>query len=189
MKPIALLVVATLAAAIGAARADEPGPDPLSVVQALMDAESETDLELALSLFADDAVIVNIAGARTAGAQLKRFLEADMWLHESFVLEQTTVERNRVTWSKPVTAGFYQDIGVAPVRFAFSAEVRNGKIQSIVAHVPPDEIARIESACRRRTPEPLIYGGPCSEFVLFIRAETAFATGAAAYDHVETRTD
>jgi hypothetical protein len=182
MKPFALLFVLAVCAALGTARADEPGPDPLSVVQALMDAESETDLELALSLFADDAVIVNIAGARTAGAQLRPFLEADMWLHDSFVLEQTTVERNRVSWSKPVTAKFYQSIGVAPVRFAFSADVRNGKIQSIVAHVPPDEIVRIESACRRQAPEPLIYGGPCSEFIQFIKAETAFATARAAHD-------
>ena len=121
-----------------------------------MDAERDTDLELALSLFSGDAVIVNVAGDQIGSTQLPRFLELDMWLNESFELEQVSVERNRVAWSKPITAPFYEHIGVAPIRFAFVADVRNGKIKSIVAHMPFDEIARIEGACRERTPEPKI---------------------------------
>src|SRR5262249_10083407 len=151
---------------------------PLSVVQALMDAESETDLELALSLFAKDAVIVNVTGDAIDSAQLPRFLELDMWLNESFALEQAAVERNRVTWTKPITAPFYEHIGVAPVRFAFAAEVRNGKISAIVAHVPLAEIVRIETACGRETPEPRIYDKPCSAFIRRIAAHSAFATAA-----------
>jgi hypothetical protein len=187
MKPTAVLVAIAVAATIPAAHGGEPAPEPLSVVQALMDAEGETDLELAVSLFAADAVIVNVAGRRTAGAELRHLLELDMWMHESFALEQTRVEGNRVAWSRSITAGFYEHIGVAPVRFAFSADVRNGKIQSIVAHVPPEEIARIETACRHRTPEPPIYGRPCSEFVEFIRAEAAFAASETAHDRIDTR--
>jgi hypothetical protein len=190
MKPSALLVVVTLAAAVGPARADEIEPSPLSVVQALMDAERDTDLELALSLFSRDAVIVNVAGDQIGSPQLPRFLELDMWLNESFELEQVSVERNRVAWSKPITAPFYEHIGVAPIRFAFVADVRNGKIKSIIAHMPFDEIARIEGACRERTPEPKIYGNPCSAFLQRIKAESAFATTeAAAKGTVQDRFD
>ncbi len=186
MKRIGLSLVAALAAVSGAfcvicpawpGRANEV--DPLSVVQALMDAEHATDLDLALSLFADDAVIVNVAGATIAGARLRTFLEADIWMHETFPLEQMAVERNRVAWTRPITAAFYENIGVAPIRFAFTADVRKGKIKSIVAHVPLEEIARIENACRRRTPEPRIYGNPCSEFVESIKAESVLATAGA----------
>jgi hypothetical protein len=194
MKPRGLLAVVALAAAVGPARADAIEPSPLSVVQALMDAERDTDLELALSLFSNDAVIVNLAGDRIVRAQLPRFLELDMWLNESFALEQVSVERNRVAWSKPITAPFYEHIGVAPIRFAFAADVRNGKIRSIVAHVPFDEIARIEAACRQRTPEPKIYNQPCSTFLQRIKAESAFATTEAAtngtaQDRFDTRID
>ena len=125
-----------------------------------MDAERETDLELALSVFAKDAVIVNVTGGTIESAQLPRFLELDMWLNESFALEQAAVERNRVTWTKAITAPFYEHIGVAPIRFAFAADVRNGKINSIVAHVPLEEIVRIEAACGRQTPEPRIMAIP-----------------------------
>jgi hypothetical protein len=190
MKPSVLLAVVVLTAAIGPASADEIEPSPLSVVQALMDAERATDLELALSLFSKDAVIVNVAGDQIGSAQLPRFLELDMWLNESFELEQVMVERNRVAWSKPITAPFYEHIGVAPIRFAFAADIRNGKIKSIVAHMPFDEIARIEGACRERTPEPKIYGKPCSTFLLRIKAESTFATTeAAARGTVQDRFD
>src|SRR5262249_27307479 len=98
--------VFALAASVGPTRANGAEPGPLSVVQALMDAEHETDLELALSLFAKDAGIVNVVGDTIESAQLRRFLELDMWLNESFALEQATVERNRVTWTKAITAPF-----------------------------------------------------------------------------------
>jgi hypothetical protein len=39
-------------------------PEPLSVVQALMDAEIDTDLELAVSLFAGDADVAVAGGSR-----------------------------------------------------------------------------------------------------------------------------
>src|SRR5262249_396640 len=59
---LALSAVLALAASVGPTRANGAEPSPLSVVQALMDAEHETDLELALSLFAKDAVIMNVTG-------------------------------------------------------------------------------------------------------------------------------
>ena len=143
----------------------------------------------ALSLFAKDAVIVNVIGDTIESAQLPRFLELDMWLNESFALEQAAVERNRVTWTKAITAPFYEHIGVAPIRFAFAADVRNGKIDSIVAHVPLEEIVRIETACGRQTPEPRIYDKPCSAFIQRLAAQSAFATTAAAHDRVEMKVE
>jgi RecA/RadA recombinase len=178
MKRIAL-IVAVLVIAIAAARANDP--DPLSVVQALMDAEQAFDLDRALSLFADDAMIVNVAGARTAGAEhLKEFLDADMWFADSFVLEQPVVTRNSVSWTKAMTGDFYRNLGIAPIRFAFRAVVDNGQIESIVAHVPQDEIIRIDVACRRRAAEPLIYGRPCSEFVRYLKNQANSASDSAS---------
>jgi len=158
--------------------------DPLSTVQALMDAEQAFDLDRAMSLFADDAVIVNAAGARTAGADnLKHFLDEDMWFNDSFTLERPLVEDNRVSWTKSVTADFYTKLGVAPVQFAFAALIANGKIESIVAHVPPNEIARIEAACRRSAAEPVIYGRNCNEFIQNLKKQADFASGSAGSDH------
>jgi hypothetical protein len=67
--------------------------------------------------------------------------------------------------------------------------VRSGKINSIVAYVPLEEIVRIEAACGRQTPEPRIYDKPCSAFIQRIAAQSAFATTAAARDRVEMKVD
>ena len=98
MKPFALILVASLVISNVAARAREP--DPLSTVQALVDAEQAFDIDRAMSLFADEAVIVNAAGAVTTGADdLKRFVDEDMWYNGSLVLQQPAVNGNRVSWT------------------------------------------------------------------------------------------
>ena len=140
---------------------------PLSIVQALMDAERAFDLDRALSLLANDAVIVNAAGATTAGTEnLRRFLYEDMWSNNSFELQQPIVDHNQVSWTELLSADFYSKLGVAPVRFAFTALVDQRKIELIVAHVPPEEIDRIEAACQRT---PVIYTPPCSEHIRYLR--------------------
>lgn len=167
MKFFMMLVVSALVVPIPLARAEDAAP--LSIIQALMDAEQAFDLNRALSLFADDAVIVNAAGATTAGTEnLRRFLDEDMRFNDSFELEQPVVDQNQVSWTKSVSAEFYRRLGVAPVRFAFTAIVDQDKIKLIAAHVPLEEIARIEASCRR-TIEPMIYGRPCSAHIQYLR--------------------
>jgi hypothetical protein len=170
MKLFAITVAAALVLPTLFARAGEG--DPLSTMQALKDAERAFDLDRALSLFADDAVIVNAAGATTAGMEnLRQFLDEDMGFNDSFELNQPVVDHNQVSWTESVSADFYRKLGVAPVRFVFTAIVNQRKIELIAAHVPLEEIGRIEAA-RRRTTEPVIYGRPCSQYIRYLRHQT-----------------
>jgi hypothetical protein len=167
MKLFAITVAVALVLPILFARAGED--DPLSTMLALKDAERAFDLDRALSLFADDAVIVDAAGAKTAGMEnLRRFLDEDMWFNDSFELKQPVVDHNQVSWTESVSADFYAKLGVAPVRYAFTAIVNQRKIELIASHVPLEDIARIEAACRRTT-EPVIYGRPCSQYIRYLR--------------------
>jgi hypothetical protein len=180
MKPFALILVASLVVSNVAARAGDP--DPLSTVQALVDAERAFDIDRAISLFADEATIVNATGAIITGTDnLKHFLDEDMWYNGSLVLQQPAVNGNRVSWTDSVSADFYRKLGVAPVRFAFAAVVEDGKIESIIAHVPRDEIARIEAACRRSAAEPLIEMRPCSEFIRYLKSQADSAATASTH--------
>ena len=170
MKLFAITVAVAVVLPILFARAGEG--DPLSTIQALKDAERASDLDRALSLFANDAVIVNAAGVSTAGMEnLRQFLEEDMKFNDSFELKQPVVDHNQVSWTESVSADFYRKLGVAPVRFAFMAIVDQRKIELIAAHVPLEEIARIEAGCRRVT-EPVIYGRPCSQYIGYLRHQT-----------------
>jgi hypothetical protein len=147
--------------------------DPLSVIQALMEAERTLNLEAAVALFADGAVIVNVTGRKTADREELRWLiNTEIWLRDSFQLDHLKVEDNRVSWDEAASEPFYQSIGVAPVCFVFEAVVQKGHIMSIVAHLPLAEISRIRQACKAQADEPLIHGGACSEFVQLAEAHT-----------------
>jgi len=185
--PLVLLVLLTscvhcgvFAASVNTGSAGDPEPDPLSVVRALMEAERTANLDAAMALFAADAFILNVTGWKTANREeLKWFINTETWMREDFALNHHRVAGNRITWDEAAAESFYQGIGVAPVQFVFEATIKSGKIKSIIAHLPADEIARISKACGAQTKEPLIHGRPCSEFVQLVEAHTKRHSGAA----------
>src|SRR5262245_64315973 len=178
--PLVLLALLTsyglcgvLAASVNTGSAGGPEPDPLSVVQALMDAERAANLDAAMALFAADAFILNVTGWKTADREeLKWFINTEIWFRQDFALNHHRATGDRVTWDEAATESFYQTIGVDPVQFVFEATIKSGKIKSIIAHLPADQIARISKACGAQAKEPLIHGKPCSEFVQLIEAHT-----------------
>ena len=168
-----------LAASVNTGSAGGPEPDPLSVVQALMDAERAANLDAAMALFAADAFILNVTGWKIANREeLKWFINTEIWVREDFALNHHRVAGNRVTWDEAAAESFYQGIGAAPVQFVFEATIETGRIKSIIAHLPASEIARIRKACRAQAKEPLIHGRPCSEFVQLVEAQTKRHSGA-----------
>lgn len=180
MKPSGPWLAGVLLISLGAGATSGTEPNPIAVVRALMDAESVANLDGAIALFADDAFIVNVTGWKTADRQeLKWFINTEIWLREDFLLDHPQVEGNTVSWAEPVAAAFYKSIGVAPVQFAFEAVVQNGKITSMIAHLPTREIARIREACETQSKDPLIHDRPCSEFVQLIEAHTRDHSSAA----------
>jgi hypothetical protein len=147
--------------------------DALALVGALMEAERRTDLDGAMALFADGAVITNATGWRlTKRDELRWFINTEIWLRDSFDLDEVEAHGNWVTWIEMAGGTFYQDIGVAPVRYAFEAEVKNGQLTSIVSYIPTREIRRIAAACTAAKITPHIHNRPCAEFVKLIAAHT-----------------
>jgi hypothetical protein len=177
MRILKLWLTAILVLANGAGLATSAEADALAVVEALLKAEGRADLEAAMALFADGAVITNAIGWKiTARDQLRWFINSEIWLRDSFRLEDIEARGNRVTWSEPATGAFYQSLGIAPVRFAFEAKAERGRIISIVAHVPAPDIERIAGACKEET-APQIHDHPCPEFVRLLGAHTDDVTG------------
>lgn len=152
----------------------------MSVVQALVEAERAADLDAAVALFANDAFIYNVVGWKTANRdELRWFISTEIWMRDDFGLDHPQVDGDRVYWDEAAVGSFYQGIGVAPVRFTFVATIERGKIKSIVAHLPADEIVRIREGCNAQATEPLIYGRSCSEFVHLVEAHTSHRSHAA----------
>ena len=166
------LTLAVLATnGVGVARSAEA--DAPALVAALMAAERRTDLDGAMALFADDAVITNATGWRlTKRDELRWFINSEIWLRDTFDLTEVEAHGNWVSWIELAAGAFYQDIGVAPVRYAFEAEVKNGHLTSIVSYIPSQEIKRIAAACKAAKVTPRIHNRPCVEFVKLIEAHT-----------------
>ena len=147
--------------------------EALALVGALMEAERRTDLDGAMALFADDAVITNATGWRlTKRDELRWFINTEIWLRDTFDLNELEAHGNWVSWIEMAAGAFYRDIGVAPVRYTFEADVKNGHLTSIVSYIPTQEIKRIAAACQAATITPRIHDRPCAEFVKLIEAHT-----------------
>jgi hypothetical protein len=147
--------------------------DASALLYALMEAERRTDLDGAMALFADGAVITNATGWRLAKRdELRWFINTEIWLRDNFDLDEVEAHGTWVTWIEKAGGTFYEDIGVAPVRYAFEAEVKNGQLTSIVSYIPTREIRRIAAACKAAKITPYIHNRPCAEFVKLIEAHT-----------------
>ena len=84
---------------------DESSQEPLSVLNKLMEVETVGDIKAALSLFADDAIIVNTVGNVFSGPSLALFVAQDIAAHDQFLIERAEVQGDNVSWTKSVTAG------------------------------------------------------------------------------------
>jgi hypothetical protein len=172
-SPIAL-ASAIVVLAIEPTRAQSPNSDPLAIVRNFYDAQHKSDVEAALMTWSDDGVFVTTRGQRRDGReQLKAFIQTAIkaGIHHNIVSPQ--VEGDRATWFEDEVTGFYQRLGVAPVRTVNDALVQGGKIKTLVVHFPLGEIARIEQACGSPTAEGiLMFGLTCAEFVRLARAHT-----------------
>src|SRR5262245_41324839 len=173
MRKCAVWLMLALLAMDGAGVASRAEHDASALVHALMEAERRTDLDGAIALFADGAVITNATGWRlTKPNELRWFINTEIWLRDNFDLNEAKAYGNWVAWTEMAAGTFYQEIGVAPVRYAFEAEAKNDHLMSIVSYIPTLEIRRIAAACKAAKITPRIHNRPCAEFVRLIEAHT-----------------
>ena len=181
MRTCAVWLIVALLATTGGGVATCAEHDAAALLYALMEAERRTDLDAAIALFAEGAVITNATGWRlTKRDELRWFINTEIWLRDNFDLDEVEARGSRVTWIEKAGGSFYQEIGVAPVRYAFQAEVKNGQLTSIVSYIPNPEIGRIAAACKTAKTAPYIHNRPCGEFVALIQAHT---NGVYGTDH------
>jgi hypothetical protein len=161
-----------LAASLGLAGSQAQQSNPVSVIATLFEARNSADYDLALALFDDDSVIINVVGARFTGrAKIKEFLRSVDGRARSYEIDGVRAGSDVVTWTEAITSQDYEKLGVAPVQVAKEAVIRDGKIKSLVTHFPPSSLAKFEKACEQEgceTPKAegvLFFGQPCLKFL------------------------
>jgi len=168
--PVLLLVSSNPSLAL-----DARHPDPVSVVAAAFAAQNVGNVDAALAMYTDDALITNSRGKPlpTGKEGVRHFHEANRAANVQFNLgPNAAVDGNKVTALTTTTIDFFEKVGLGPVEIGNVIIVDGDKIKSFVPFYPLRTVARIDVACREHGAGILFFGRPCSEFVDGARAHT-----------------
>jgi ketosteroid isomerase-like protein len=123
--------------------------DPLAVVQAFDAACNANDVDRALELFADDAIVTQLPppplpdpGVHRGKQQIRAWLEV-LLQHFHVAARNHRVADERVTWDATVSADILRRMGLASGEGAVEAVVREGKITSFTLTTSPDSLGQI----------------------------------------------
>ena len=154
---------------------DARNPDPVSVVAAAFAVQNVGNVDAAVALYSDDALITNTRGrAMPAGKEgVRRFHEGNRGANVQFSLGSNPVaEGDKVKFLTTTTIEFFEKVGLGPVEVENIVIVDGNKIKSFLPYFPLRAVARIDLACRERGADVPFFGRPCSEFVDGARAHT-----------------
>jgi predicted ester cyclase/ketosteroid isomerase-like protein len=123
--------------------------DPGAVVQAFETAARAGDLDRALSLLAENAVVTGISGRAYTGREEIRARLIDARAHGEYLMEgpgPRTVTANRVVWSQYFFAEDLRDLGVAPMLVNAEAVVEGGRITRLAYRPSAESEQRLRIA-------------------------------------------
>ena len=129
--------------------------DPMTVVQALNDASNSNDLERAVGLFAEDAVIRQIppppppsSGVWTGQQEIRAWFEPQL---QNFRVDSQNiqVDGERVTWDASVSGDMVRQMGLDTADVKAEAIVKDGKITSFVVTQTPESVSKMLAVMER----------------------------------------
>jgi ketosteroid isomerase-like protein len=123
--------------------------DPLSIVNAWLDALNAADVDQALSYLADDAVVTMVPpatpdddGIFTGKEEIRGWYEGLVAAEGVAALSDCQVEGESVTCIDTYTDGGLQAMGIDAIDGPLALIVRDGKIQSYTFTMSPDSMAK-----------------------------------------------
>ncbi len=144
---IAILGAALFLSASSLPAAYAQPTDPLSVVTASETAVNAHDVEAALALFADDAVVKTPFNVYVGRDQIRRFLQGAVAQNvQDEPFGSPRVAGDTVNWAGKVSYDEWRKLGVAPLETLTEAVVQGGKIRTLSAEFTPEAAERLQAA-------------------------------------------
>lgn len=129
---------------------DNRGASPLSVVEALLAAENTHDVEAAVALFADDAIVNLAVEVHHGKAEIRGWQQALADGHFRMEMAGTPESSgDRVMFANRLDLDMFLQMGLGTVDALSEAVVRNGKIVSYRFALAPTSQARLQAAIER----------------------------------------
>ena len=127
--------------------------DPMSIVNAWLDALNAGDIDAALSYLADDAVLTFIPppipgddGIFSGKEEIKGWYEGVAAANGVTTISDCQVVGEKVTCLDTYTDADLQNMGVDFIDMEWAATVRDSKIQGYTVTMTPESLAKLEAA-------------------------------------------
>lgn len=138
------MVALVLFASVGAALAQ--APDPLKVMEAYDLALNEGNVDGALALFADDAVLTTQQGELVGKEQIRTWLERVVAQNSRVEPLNRQVAGDKVTWQSNFFRKDIASLSNEPLAANAEAVVQAGKIKSFSSILTPEAQAKLAAA-------------------------------------------
>ncbi len=149
VRVVVLLVVLTPTGATAAQT-----EDPVGVVAAFEAALDAGNVEAALALLADDAVVTAQSGVYRAKGPIRGYLEGLVAQNYHAEVDSRDVAADTVTTRGRASLDDWRRLGVAPLEVVAEVVVRTGKIRTLSAALTPAAAARLQAAQARVAATP-----------------------------------
>lgn len=122
--------------------------DPAAVAKALANAVNAGDVEAALALFADDAVVDtgSPASPYTGKEEIRAWLEGMVATNFQIEIEILQVEGDTVTERDKFSDDDLRNLGIAPLEGISKITVQDGKITALIFTFTDESLAKLQAA-------------------------------------------
>jgi ketosteroid isomerase-like protein len=126
--------------------------DPESVAGALVEALVAKDIDAAMALLADDAVVTVIpppngtSGVFTGKEEIRAWYELLVSWNFRAEISSFQVEGDRATWTTKAWADPFEPLGILPLEYHAEGVFRDGKIASYTDTMTEDSVTRLTAA-------------------------------------------
>ena len=126
--------------------------DPVAVVTALYEAINAGDVEAAVALFADGAIMnvpvppPNMPAKYTGKAEIRLWLESEVAQHTEYVLNETHIDEGTVTATISLSDDILQGLGIAPLEMTDEFIIQDGKITARTLVPTNESVAKMQAA-------------------------------------------
>jgi ketosteroid isomerase-like protein len=126
--------------------------DPASIAGALVEALMAKDIDAAMALLADDAVVTVIppptgtSGVFTGKEEIRAWYELLVSWNFRAEISNFQVEGDKATWTTRTWADPFEPLGILPLEYHAEGVFRDGKIVSYTDTMTEDSAARLNAA-------------------------------------------
>ncbi len=172
MRRFCFATAVAVAVVLGAATGAQGQTDPGSVARALIDAENAHNVDAAVALFADDAVVTLPTGRLTTKDQIRGWQSELAGGNFKATINTPQVSGERVTFSGSIELDAFRKLGLDRLESNWDLTIQQGKVKTFTFNFTAEAGARLQEAMARAkqgqgSPPIARTGVPVALWVLF----------------------